>query len=361
MNCMLVCEVTMSKKLEKFCEEGEPVSIHVDSIKGNKGRAMIRMVVKNGSDLAEMAKIGETSLILKVLNAEEDVPSLETGRSGVSMFSGVGRVDGSTATEKAVLSHATPNSKLGDPHPMHKQIAKQEATAKAEVREALRQQTAPSKPQTAAPRAAPQAPEPLPENTAPETVEDDNSILTYDDLMSELEGVRNIDKEIEMPKQLSGDKVGRQAAIKIAESIPRMSRHVYVRNLMKNCLIIQDIQLNSQSCLSFQPGEVCDMSRFPAKLIRDSNDLKWCMETGKITFVTRADFVKYIESISGLTSDSRGLQVYGSRGEAASKMKTTEDASVVVDKAEMEVLDKDGDIPFGDDHQLDKLVRSMPQ
>ena len=361
MNCILMCEVTVSKKFEKFCEDGEPISIQIDTIKGNKGRAMLRMVSKSGSDLGEMAKIGETSLILKVTGAEEDVPTLENGMGGVSLFSGGAKIDGSTATEKAVMSHSTADSKLGDPHPLQRETIRQAVAA--ELKRLSEQNRTGSQPHPSPvapaerPAAAPAAREEIQEEIQ-EAVQDDTCILSYEDLIGEIGAIKDIDREVEALQQVPRDSAGRQIAIKVAEAVPKMSKHAYVKNLMKSCLIVQDIQLSAKSCLAFQPGEVCDLSRFPAKLVRDSNDLKWCLETGKVVFVKKSDFVKYIELMSGLVSGPSGLPVYGSVEEAASGMKRSDAPSVATD---LDVQDRDGDVPFGDDKHIDKLVRSMPQ
>ena len=48
MNVVLECDVVISKKLEAVCDDGEPISIHVTSVSGNKGRAIVRISCKHG-------------------------------------------------------------------------------------------------------------------------------------------------------------------------------------------------------------------------------------------------------------------------------------------------------------------------
>ena len=344
MNCIVMCEITLSKKLEKFCESGEPVSIHLDSIRGNKGRGMMRIVVPAGVDLAGLNSVGETSLIVKVVSAEEDVPSMPGGKSSISVFSGMAKVDGTSALEKKMLLHATDSSKLGDPHPM--------SQTSAEVRQQpqVRQQP---------PANQEQASRPYPQAKKEEAVADEKTIMSYDELMEALSTVQDIDKEIVMPAP-GASKEAREAAIKAFRNIPRMPTRVYAKNLLKSCLVVQDMPLNDNSSVAFQPGETCDLSRFPAKLIRDSNDLRWCIETGKIGFVNRQEYVKYYESLSGLHDDGRGLKVFGTRNEARGNMELNAAPSVEDDGNEITIEDRDGDVPFGDDRQMDNLLKTMP-
>jgi len=352
MNCMVMCEITLSKKLEKFVEPGEPVSIHIDSIRGNRGRGMMRIVLPEGIGPAALNSVGETSLIFKVVSAEEDTPSIGSGHPNISMFSGSANVDGKSALEKKMLAHADADSSLGDPHPMSKV---QPQPLPPEVRQPSPQ----AREQPVVGGIPPvQRPQPQPQRR-PEAIDDAKAVMSYDDLMAAVAEVRDIDREVVVPKA-GMSKEAREAAISAFKNIPRMSTHVYVKNLLKSCLVIQDMPLSEQSSVCFQPGEACDLSRFPAKLVRDSNDLRWCIETGKIGFSTRAEYVKYYESMSGQHDDGRGLKVFGSRREAERGMGMGDAPSVEDDGKTIDVEDRDGEVPFGDDRGMESLLKTMP-
>ena len=117
MNFILECDVTLSKKMEKICEAGEPVSINISGIRGNKGRAVVRVTAPSGVTAEDLAGIGETSLMLKATAVSDDVSSLMDQTPQAQIF-GPKKRDGSESP--AIKKMAKVDSRIpeGDPHPL---------------------------------------------------------------------------------------------------------------------------------------------------------------------------------------------------------------------------------------------------
>jgi hypothetical protein len=297
MNIVVNCELVLSKKLEALCQQGEPIYIYVAPVGGNKAMAQLRMSVKDDTTEKDVLKVGETSLILRVRDFAEDVKEI-TAQAPQGQIFGTGSLRRSDPAVQQVGA-ADPDVPAGDPHPLTEKL---EAKAKAreeklvhQAKEAV-QRTVVARPQQQAPQAGPKV------------------ILSIDQLQAELNGVANIDADIPQMEGKARTKEQRQQAIRIEMAVPKLKAKVYIRNKTASRLVIDDIKLGPDQSMSLAPHEVTDMSRFPAKLIRDSGDLMWCLENGKVDFATNADFVRYVKSLNkDFEGHDHGLPVFDSK------------------------------------------------
>ena len=334
MNVVLECDFTLPKKMEAICENGEPISIHITAVSGNKCKAIMRLTCKDGVVESDILKIGDTSIPMKVTAVHDDVKTLESvGR--ISNLIG-GHIP--TAVE-AAIARTSPDIKEGEPYrkpaekPVQRQaqavpIAEPEAPAAAPQAqpgmnpEALKllfaalsaaglptqavqavQGIMSSQAGQQASAAAPARPVAPPEN----------SIMSYEDLMSEIASVPGINDTIKIP---TDRKLSRGEAETLMARMPKLRKQAYLRNSMQSTLMVDDLFTSIDGtgpCLTLMPGMACDLTRMPARNIMNSNALKWCFETGKVELVGRASFVasfKKVQEDANMWAKSE-LTVYG--------------------------------------------------
>lgn len=338
MNMVLECDVVLSKKLEAVCENGEPISIHITSVSGNKGRAVVRMSCKDGTSENDLAKIGETSVMLKINSATDDIKTLGESRRVGNLVGGMVP----TAMEVAI-ARTSPHVPEGEPY--RKPVSAQASFDPEPVPAARRIEpasTASNAMESAA--ANPQAMNlimaalaaagiPIPaefrnvqastqSNASPpavsRTVPRDNCIMTYDELMDEIDGLPNIDNVPQLP---TNRKLTPREAETITSQMPRLRRKAYLRNNLQSQFMIADLFTTIDgggSCLAMFPGAAFDLARIPARNIKNSTELKWCFETGKVELVNSATYVasfKKVEEAYNSWDKTGGLPIYG--GEVA--------------------------------------------
>ena len=343
MNIVLECEVVLSKKFEAVCDDGEPISIHITSVNGNKGRGIIRIACKPGVSEKDVTKIGETSLMFRVTGASDDVVTLEDDTRRVGNI-----VGGVPTAVEAAIARTNPHVPEGEPY---RPPSVNDAVRTAVVAEAARVPApvaamVPAPAPMPAPVLAQEAPAPvnpfaglagnpdaikllmmalaaagLPVPTAiaaqataaparPQVR--DNSITTYEELMAELNSIPDVDK---MPKMPTDRKLRPSETDMILAQMPKLRRKAYLRNNLQAQLMIGDLFTTldgSGYCLALLPGAAYDLTRVPARNILNSTDLKWCFETGKVELVNgtmyAASFKKVQQDIEN--SEPTTIPVY---------------------------------------------------
>ena len=86
MNAIIHFQAKLSKKLQPFVENGEPIEVCLGAVKDGEAQGHMRVVTKPGVTLEMLAAIGETSLIMRIANSEELVPDLETNNPVATLF-----------------------------------------------------------------------------------------------------------------------------------------------------------------------------------------------------------------------------------------------------------------------------------
>jgi hypothetical protein len=382
MNAVVTCEVVLSKKLEAMCEEGEPVSLQLNGTRGNKARGMLRIVTKPGVGLEDLVDIGETSLMLKTLTADDDVESILDQQRHSSIFTTTDMKGAAPAV--AAVAKTDNSSSQGDAHPMSKKPAvppEEKAMAVSQLRQAEAAKAQAQAAKASAPAQVRQdidpdvlakqkkialleaqmrkAREELEEAAKPA---EPPAVSSYEELvekLSEVEGIEN-----ELPQLPEGRKLSRKEAIRMELSVPRLGVSVYISNELQAQLIIQDIDLSKEASLTLNPGEVYDLSKIPARKVLESNDLKWCIETDKVKFKSRRDYERWFATSAKQTSpmDQSPLPMIDmkARDFAANVETGAISISGMEDSALPAEVDEEGEILYGDDPNMDSLLSSMP-
>jgi len=78
MNYVAQCAITLSKKLEKLLEEGEPISIYVQPIRKNKSVAQVRFTSRANVSEEDVRNAGDTSILLSFDEVSIDAPDLDS-------------------------------------------------------------------------------------------------------------------------------------------------------------------------------------------------------------------------------------------------------------------------------------------
>jgi len=353
MNIVMECEVTLSKKLQALCEEGEPISIHVNPVHDNKGRALIRMAAKDGTKISDAIAVGETSLMFKVVAADHDAASLSGGPSFGSLFAaGQGKIPAAAGTDNPSVPAGDPHPELRPPSvPPGLTASPMDSAPHAEITVGdMRRGTASSPGMTGVYVPA-------------------GEIMSYPELIAELSGVRNIEEDFK--KIPEGQKLNRAQAVEMERSIPRLRRKVFIGNELMAQLVIQDMLAGPAMCVSIPPKGIFDLSRVPAKQIRDSADLRWCLENGKVTFKTQDEHKRWSASISRTASKDSPLPVFDSIDAAADAFVSQSERDFVpipgVSAPSNVLVDidqggpkEDGKVLYEGDSHMESIVSSLP-
>ena len=343
MNIVLECEVILSKKFEAICENGEPISIHVTSVSGNKGMAIVRMVCKPGISEKDVAKIGETSLMLKVVGVSDDVRSLEGDNRRVGNL-----VGGVPTAIEAAIARTSPHIPEGEPYRGPIPLTDGMLPAGMPKTALVAPSVPPIAPAATEPPATPQNPQnpfaglagnpdamkllmmalaaaglPIPQTqatpqgamvapSAPKQPVRDNCIMSYDELMTELNSISGVD---DIPKMPTNRKLTPRETDMLLSQMPRLRKKAYLRNNLQAQLMVADLYTTldgSGYCLALLPGAAFDLTRLPARNILNSTDLKWCFETGKVELVNAATYAASFKKINEdiENSEPTTLQVY---------------------------------------------------
>lgn len=333
MNIAIECEVVLSKKFEAICEAGEPISLHVASISGNKGRGILRIVCKDGVTAADVAKIGETSLPIKIISASEDIKSMGGAQRYGNLMGGL------PMGAEGIAAVTSPDHPAGEayvppvppppaqPLPARVQAYVQEqpvaAPVAAPVRPQMPIQQPPPAPAAPANQASPDAfrialmamkaagiamppqMEAMLQNTVSQPAQaprptrpPDNSIKTFDELMTELQNVPGVDDSPRLP---TDRKLTPREADAFLSRMPRLRRKAFMRNLMNGQLMISDLYTTFDGggqCIFLLPGAAFDLSRIPARNILNSTDLRWAFDTGKAELVDHATYAACFKKVN---------------------------------------------------------------
>jgi hypothetical protein len=386
MNVVLECDVILSKKLESICESGEPISIQINSVSGNKGRAIIRITCKDGTSEQEISKIGETSVMFKVNSVAEDMKSISTTARVTNLVSGL-----PTSFEKAI-ARTSPNVPEGEEYVFPNQKKPIYTDDNQGVVQEPRYQ------QEQAATQIPQSPNvandtlrivlaalaaaglPIPDGLAntQSTVIQNNSIppvqpyiapvrqqivnnyiRTYDELANELINIPGIDQKFNIP---TDRKLTPVEAESIMARTAKLRKKAYLRNNIKSQLSISDLFTTIDgggSCLSLLPGAVADLTRIPARNLLNSQEIKGCFDNNMVSLVGEAEYIASCKKIEAdcIKWDREGtLPVYGSREDVIVEAYSERDSIHVGPESE--------NLPpptvYGDDPLISNLVQNLP-
>ena len=262
MNIQIRCEVTLSKKLEKICEFGEPIEVRISPVRGNKAEAFIRLVTQRGVALEDVALIGETNFGIRVLDAGEEAPTLTNDEPPVS-----------TLFARSATIAASEPTLIGIP--------------------------APAKPGEIAqlPKNAISSPVLVTPPTTPSRLA--QPIMSYAELMEELTQVKGIDAPI--PEAQAKDKLTGRMSRQEAEDfenklrgLPKLVRSTYIGNLKGGSIVVNDIS----QIIKF--GEIIDFSKIPARRLLESRDLRGLLLQKILKFCTEAEYLTYVNAASSV-------------------------------------------------------------
>lgn len=308
MNIVLECEVILSKKLEAICEQGEPISISISSVSGNKARAIMRLVCKDNIKDIDVGAIGETSIQFKIISASEDAKSMDDSLRFSNIISSNG--EGLPAGAEKLVAKTSPDIPEGEPYvspatpsatpstnPLEaiagnpdaiKALASILAAAGLSLTKQDGGQIVASKvPSAKLPTVSPK----------PAQIKE-KSIQSYEELTSEIAAIPGIDKEISLP---ADRKLTRGEADQLFSRMPKLKKKVFIKNALQSQLLIGDFYTSLDGggpCLSLLPGQAFDLTRVPAKNIMNSNDFRWCVETGKVIFVDAGEYAASFKRVN---------------------------------------------------------------
>lgn len=339
MNIVLECDVVLSKKLESICEDGEPISIQISSVSGNKGKAIARITCKNGTSESDVSKIGETSLMLKVNSVNEDVKSL-SGNLRVSNL-----VAGVPTNVANLVAKTNPNVPEAEPYKVPSQAPNQQPEQNVNP-DAMKIVFAALAAAGLLPNGIPQNQTnqaqvvshetriPAPNTYVPPQNISDNTIKTFDELMNEVANLPGIEKDPNIP---TNRKLTPQEAESILIKMPKLRRKAFLRNNIQSQLMIEDLFTTIDgggNCLSLLPGAVFDLSRIPARNILNCTVLKWLFNTGKVELVNEATFIssfkKIQNDINAWDNSKSTLRVYDNIDEVGENMSHSPEQSIVI-------------------------------
>ena len=288
MNIQIRCEATLPKKLEKICEEGEQIDIRFGAIKGNKAEALIRMIVKDGTQLMEVAKIGITSIEFRIVDVGEEAPTLLGNETAVhSLFSRNSQI---TPSEPAPLT-------VGEP-------SKKEVSTKPE-------------PQAPIPKNTLQAPvlvAPPPQPSASIL----QPIMSYAELIENLTQIKNIDTPMpEMKPKDGSDKLSRKEAQEYdakLQNLPRLTRSVYIG--ANSNIVLNDLKQ------AIKMGEIIDFSKIPARKLVESRELRSLLLQKHLKFCTENEYLVYLNAVGSVFGNAQDGLPVGSQAEMQALMET---------------------------------------
>ena len=392
MNVVLECDVVLSKKLEAICEGGEPISIQISSVSGNKGRAIIRITCKNGTLEQDIQKIGETSVMFKVNTVSDDIKTISSTARVTNLVSGL-----PTSFERA-MAKTDPNvpegeaykypkndyvEQIQDPKYNQKQAFTQ-SVQQPVVQQPVAQQPIPKDANNqqdtfkivlaALAAAGIQIPDvfsnnqgttstnngmpPVQPYIAPQR-QKPNSIMNYDELMTELMSLPGIDQKFNIP---TDRKLTPVEAESIMAKTAKLRKKAYLQNNIKSQLSISDLFTTIDGgghCLSLLPGAVADLTRIPARNLLNSQEIKGCFENNMVSLVTESDYIASCKRIESdcIRWDREGtLPVYSSRDDV-DVVSYSESESIHVGPESENVKPPS---VYGDDPLINGLVSQLP-
>lgn len=383
MNAILECDIVLSKKLEAVCDAGEPISIQVMPIAGNKGHAIVRLTCKPGISEKDLLKIGETSLMFKINSATDDIVSLEADSKRVGNI-----VGGVPTAFQAAIARTSPDvptlknaetglDNSGEPSSIashakayvgQKNAEPPISSTRPDTNDETNQLISMLLDRLGIPKSAMQGvteQKTSPSHHAQPKVIGEDCLLTYDDLMLALHSIPNVD---DVPKMPTDRKMTPRETELVLSQMPKLRKKAFLRNKLQSQLMIGDLFTTldgSGFCLALLPGAAFDLTRIPARNILNSTDLKWCFDTGKVELVNSA---AYIASFKKVQADAEAnepttLQVFS--GDAR-KNPTDHSSSIVETLASGAAMADDGEnsinvggrgddavsIPVGDSNDL---------
>lgn len=383
MNVHIQCNVRLSKKLEKFAENGEPVEIYISPIKDGEATGFIKMSVKNNTNMEELNSLGETSIIMRVVRAEESVPDLENeaplqclfsdrqpgaGGSPTPHFTGESAVDQLAITDpnaSPLQQYAPP---IVAPPPTPEQIQQLARQVPQLQQQGRRQPVAQVRSQVSqyATTAYSQQPQ-YAQQPPPQPVYEAPPIMSYQELYAELQRVPGIEKEVPLLQMEANLSPQSQRQIMLQHEqrlnmLPRLQRPCYLANYNAGRLEIADMGY------TMLLNQVINLTNIPARRLLDSRHLESLCNEGYLKFVTKQQFVESLEApdpvmrtyekvgnldeIAGDSEDD-GLAINRNR-----RMRSRMDRQYGLRRAEQS--DRvDGEAPIMDP-EFAELVASMP-
>jgi hypothetical protein len=290
MNVIINCTVTLSKKLEKICSDS-PIFLSVANMDGNKGLGVLKIGVNSGVSTDDIKQLGETSLMIKVDDVVDETQDLGDEKPVGNIYLGNSLGAGSVSNKTLHKLESTPITSPVSPRKHTNVVDAIAITDPAE--EVAKYKNNKQYEQT--------------------------FVSDYDGLSELLDGIKNIEET--MPPPEKDVKLTRQGAIereKLLNKLPKLSKRVFVRNSTESKLCIEDLSL------ILQPHEVFDVSTKPPKIIKDSQQLKYCCRKGLLEFVSEDQYHKWVDrSVDGESFDKETLPVFDHPDQAMEHMENS--------------------------------------
>lgn len=244
MNVTIFCLVSLSKKLEKLCQD--ELFLSVQTLDGGKGLGKLRINCPDNIDLDKVKKIKDLNISLKIDSISEDVKEIGKITPVQNLYSdNVGDVGD--------VGENIENNKL----------AITDANAEAQGYKNASQ---------------------YPESKNKPNKQELNFISNYNDLIKIISAIKDIDKELPQPPNKKMTRAESVEWGKNLQSIPKLPLGVYISNELGSKLCINDLDL------SLLPSEIYDISKILAKKIKNSSHLKMCFERNYIKFRSRGEY-----------------------------------------------------------------------
>lgn len=343
MNAYISCNVTLSNKLRKAIKNGSTASLFMGPFDGNKANGFLRFETSD-SEFENLKSLANTSIMLEVVDCGEDIPEIGNENPVVSF---------GTSPLKLVEKVAITNPRT---HPANahqtkvnqKKISEEEK--KLAIKAALKRR--------------------------------ETFVNSYEDLIDECNKIPGIDTSVPVSKKpKNGTRFTRAEAMEYEKelmSLPKLKRSVFIKNNHASRIEIGDLSIGENN-LILAPFEVFDLSRLPARMVRDSSNLRsLVMSKSKfISFVGMEDYEQWVDSLSEVEIErNTGYKAFS--GERASELaaetmfgsdsgsdepspirgKTVE----LDEKSAMEITEEDLQEPVQfDSEETTNLLRTMPK
>ena len=339
MNITAYCLATLSKKLEKICQEG-PIFLSISALQNNKGVAQLKIVCPDGVNIESIKQIGQTSIMLSIEDAVEDIKEIGNEVPVQNLY---------PSDEKV------PNTKMAITNP-DEEIKKYKEVDRYPVNH----------------------PKKSDKNGR------GNFIGNYEDLVKVLSAVNGIENPLPTPPTKNG-KMSRQEAAewgKTLATIPKVPCGVYISNETQGKLCIDDLEIYLSA------NEIKDISSIPAALLKNSSQLRQCCQRMMVKFRSKGEFEEYVQkSTDAIEGDGDSYAVFdrhddisiedeGSPAKKTAQSRFTEEKHIAkpAEKSKKEMLitpdveeargvteEVDADYRGEEEEMLEKLAQNLPK
>jgi hypothetical protein len=304
MNAYLSCNVTLSNKLRKIVKDGSVASLFMGPFNGNKATGFLRFEVKGDRSLEELKDIDSTSIMLEVVECGEDIPEIGNNTPVQSFGSGqmLSKVAITNPKQHPSSQYQRPTQETPVVTEEEKEIA-----VRAVVKKALSKE--------------------------------DDHVISYAELIEECDKVPGVNESnIPSRKPSNGARFTRAESLAFEKDLmgmPKLRKSAFIKNNHVSMIEVGDLSLGEHSVI-LAPGEVFDLSRLPARMVRDSSCLKSLImsKSGYFSFASKAEYSDWLENKTGSVSEERsGYKAFSGENarELASRSMYDGEASPMID------------------------------